>query len=352
MKYVIGKTQKEILVMKLKVTKFSIMADESTDIAACKTMCIVVRFYDVVYESVVSRFWDLVQVFGDAEEDLSKDHVVTANAARLFDLIVASFDKIGFGSDGCNTMMGCNNSVATRLREMFPGIMIMTCLCHSLSLCANGACKKLPRSPEDLARNIYNYFSHSDKRQFGLTLFQAFCDVDIYKMLQPAQTRWLSLIAVVERILEQWHALTLFFNDQFLVEHTKSAESVHLGLHDPFIKSYFLFLQWALPKFTSLNKYFQSESAIVANVHERMSLAFMDLLRTFMDNQYVAHTPLHQVNPALVDYYIPIDNVYLGIGVTKQLQLEEVRKHPNLILDLKTKCREFLVKGCLPRKIE
>jgi len=28
---------------------------------------------------------------------------------------------IGFGSDGCNVMMGLHNSVASRLRASFPG---------------------------------------------------------------------------------------------------------------------------------------------------------------------------------------------------------------------------------------
>jgi hypothetical protein len=37
--------------------------------------------------------------------------------------------------------------------------------------------------------------------------FQIFCNVDPHKILRPAQTRWLSLLSVVRRILEQWEPL-------------------------------------------------------------------------------------------------------------------------------------------------
>lgn len=63
---------------------------------------------------------------------------------------------------------------------------------------------------EKLARDIYNYFRSSSKRQSEFKEFQSFAD--IHKMLRPSQTRWLSLSAVVDRIIEQWNVLTLYFN--------------------------------------------------------------------------------------------------------------------------------------------
>lgn len=71
-------------------------------------MCIVVKFYDFNQNKIVSRIWDLVQVFNGNEP------VHGATAEHLFDLVKSSFDKhkvpfsniIRFGADGCNTMMG------------------------------------------------------------------------------------------------------------------------------------------------------------------------------------------------------------------------------------------------------
>lgn len=55
-KNVIAPAEKQILCDKLNISKFSIMVDESTDIACQSTMCVVVRFYDYESKIVVSCF--------------------------------------------------------------------------------------------------------------------------------------------------------------------------------------------------------------------------------------------------------------------------------------------------------
>lgn len=105
---------------------------------------------------------------------------------------------------------------------------------------------------EDLARNVYNHLKSSAKRQSNLMMFQKYLELKPHKILHPSQTRWLSLVAVVERLLEQWEALKLYFNDTYLSEKLIITEHIFHALHDPFIKLYYLFLEWALPKFTRL----------------------------------------------------------------------------------------------------
>lgn len=61
-KNVIAPSEKEVLSKKINREKFSIMMDESTDIACESTICIVVRFYDHEHRKIVSQFWDLIQV--------------------------------------------------------------------------------------------------------------------------------------------------------------------------------------------------------------------------------------------------------------------------------------------------
>jgi len=96
------------------------------------------------------------------------------------------------------------------MNEMFPGILIIKCICHSLHLCCSQACKSLPRRCEVLAGYIFNFFGQSSKRQSQFIEFQTFCNVKVHKILHPSQTRWLSRLEVVRRILEQWEALRLF----------------------------------------------------------------------------------------------------------------------------------------------
>lgn len=161
---VLGEDAKEKLITILKNTKFSILTGESTDISSTKTSCILVRFYCQESGKIVSRFWDLQQIFNDNDPKGAEEG---ATARRLFNHIKSSFNKydipsknvIGFGSDGSNVMMGSENSVASRMKDLCPGLRVSKCICHSLHLCASEACKCLPRSCEGLARNIYIIFS-------------------------------------------------------------------------------------------------------------------------------------------------------------------------------------------------
>lgn len=51
---VIEASERECLVEDLKREKFSIMVDESTDVASVKTMCVVVKYYDLSSGRIVS----------------------------------------------------------------------------------------------------------------------------------------------------------------------------------------------------------------------------------------------------------------------------------------------------------
>ncbi|XP_049799749.1 uncharacterized protein LOC126235056 [Schistocerca nitens] len=212
---VTGTSHKEVLAKKLKHAKFSIMTDESTDIGTVKNSCVAIRFYDK--DSGES-------VYEDGDLNVEK----ASTAENLYNGIVKTFQQhnipfaniIGFGADGCNIMMGVRNSVASRFRDSCPGIFVMKCVCHSVHICASEACKNLPRACEDLVRNIYGFFKLSAKRQAEFKEFQVFLNLEPQKLLHPSQTRWLSMIAV----LENWDALILFFNQKWLSERVLSAE--------------------------------------------------------------------------------------------------------------------------------
>lgn len=145
---VIGKNHKEELVKDLKNTTFSVIIDESTDVGTLKTLCICVRYFNPTTNKIMSRFWELIEVFKDSDSANEG-----ATASKIYTEVINSFRNesipleniIGFASDGCNTMFGPWNSVASRFKEDFPGVMVQKCICHSLALCASEACKILPR---------------------------------------------------------------------------------------------------------------------------------------------------------------------------------------------------------------
>ncbi|XP_047505901.1 uncharacterized protein LOC125050238 [Pieris napi] len=252
---------------------------------------------------------------------------------------------IGFGSDGCNTMMGCRNSVSSRFRQLCPGIIVLKCLCHSLHLCASDACKELPHDAEKLTRLIYNYFKNSNKRQAELKEFQVFTDTNIHKILRPAQTRWLSLSSVVNRIMEQWDALRLYYDDKWLEE--QDCQDIHNLLNDPIIKAYFYFLCWMLPKFTRVNVFFQSEDPVIIEAHNKMTELYRELLSLFITPNYIKNTPLDAIDPTNSQHYIHLKDIYLGLGVANQVAVLELHAHTEEVTVMKQKCLNFIVKACV-----
>ncbi|XP_060858585.1 uncharacterized protein LOC132935958 [Metopolophium dirhodum] len=352
---VIAPVEKEMLSLKLNKSKFSIMIDESTDVACISTMCTVVRFFDTESKIIVTRFWDLVQVF-DVKEPETVDKGATSE--NLFSKCIQSFENhnvdvkniVGFGSDGCSTMMGSKNSVSSRLKITFPGIFVMKCICHSLHLCCSEACKSLPRRIEDFARNVFNFFSHSSKRQSQYIEFQNFFNISVHKLLHPSQTRWLSLFAVVQRILEQWMALHSYFNEKWFSEKLVAAENIYTQLNDPFTKMYFFFLEWVLPKFSALNQYFQTEQVVLNNLNEKMELVYKELLLCYMKRDYVLQTPLATLNPADQSKFMSPSEVYLGVKVLTHTKTPAIVQRPDLLKEFISRCVDFLKVSCVQIK--
>lgn len=129
----------------------------------------------------------------------------------------------------------------------------------------------LPRHVEDLAREIFTHFKYSAKKKAIFKSYQEFLELDIHRILHPSQTRWLSLHPVVERILEQWEALEMYFADAVKEEKNASDDRILLYLRDKQVHLFFLFLDWVLPKFKRLNAYFQTERTVVTKVHQQMT---------------------------------------------------------------------------------
>ncbi|KAL1246583.1 hypothetical protein QQF64_034546 [Cirrhinus molitorella] len=196
---------------------------------------------------------------------------------------------------------------------------------------------------EDLARDIYGYFKNSAKRVAQLREFQDFCHVEPHKLLKPCQTRWLSLSEVVKRVSAQWNALCLFFTDQWLEARLTTAENIFHSLNDESLRLYYYFLEWALPKFTDLNQYFQSEKVVITSLKNKVCETYKDLLLTFMDRDYVLHTPLNQIDindgPKL-----RLNTLYLGVKVMQHVQQANITVA--ILTDFHVRCQNFLRVAC------
>ena len=129
---------------------FSLHTDESTDITVTQQCAIMLRYFDNVEGKVRCIFFKL-------------EPVQRADAECLFQALNDNFSDegpltytnlVGFGSDGCNVMLGSRNSVLTRLKAKQPSLVSFHCNCHVAALIANHACGVLPNYLEDLTVHI------------------------------------------------------------------------------------------------------------------------------------------------------------------------------------------------------
>ena len=94
----------------------------------------------------------------------------------------------------------------------------------------------------------------------GIIEFQQFVHTDVHKILKPCQTRWLSVSMCVERVLEQWQALELFFTAaEVAEENSPQAERILSALKSPYIKATLEFSEFTPGDLVGLNMLFQSK---------------------------------------------------------------------------------------------
>ncbi|XP_076043833.1 uncharacterized protein LOC143026929 isoform X1 [Oratosquilla oratoria] len=248
---------------------------------------------------------------------------------------------IGFAADGASNIMGENNSLTSRLKDR-PGITVFRCICHSIHLAASEAAKQLPRKCEDLLRDIYSFFSHSAKRKHELKIFQNFCNVKPHKILHPCQTRWLSYHEVA-RILEQWQPLRLYFIEKETELRLLSIQNIIEKMRDPSVRMYLTFLNYILPKFKKINLKFQSNEPTIHLLQESITELLGSLLRSYCSAEYFININIADIDPTDDKIFLPTNQIYLGPEMHQLFQDQSTLKHPTLITDVKSRCRDFLI---------
>ena len=110
-------------------------------------------------------------------------------------------------------------------------MQLVKCSCHLIHLVSSYAALKLPKSLEDLCIDVFNHFHRSSKRQAVYKEFRNFFNLEPLKLLGSGQTRWLSLQACVNRILEQFEALKHHFTLVINEDPTHSNDRIHKSLN-------------------------------------------------------------------------------------------------------------------------
>ncbi|KAL0861413.1 hypothetical protein ABMA27_008957 [Loxostege sticticalis] len=146
---------------------------------------------------------------------------------------------------------------------------------------------------------------------------QTFFQTEIHKILTPATTRWLSLKACVDRVLEQYPALKSYFRLECFDDPSKTTDTINASLNNSFTKVYLEFMSYVLELLNDFNIMFQSETALLHKLKPETEKLIKTLAANYMELS-------HYNNPRL---YVPINKVYIGISA--QETIHELQRQPN-----------------------
>ena len=88
------------------------------------------------------------------------------------------------------------------------------CTIHTVHNCLQHAVETLPVCVESLIVKLYKFFHIYTVRVSELKVFCNFADVEYQRLLLHGNTRFLSLLPALERVLEMFEALKSYFNSQ------------------------------------------------------------------------------------------------------------------------------------------
>lgn len=207
-------------------------------------MAVLGTYFDSESFAITSVFIDPVEM-----PDGKADTIYKAIIQCFEEKHIPMENIIGFCADTCNVLFGSLHSVSQLLCKNHPWILPVICSFHLIHLCTSHASKKLPKSLEDLCRNIYSHFCMFSKRSDAFKEFQDFLNIDQHNILTARQTRWLSMkMRSVDRIMEQYGALKLYFQGVALEDPTYTNDSIMRSLNNMFTLAYLEFMSVNLGK--------------------------------------------------------------------------------------------------------
>ncbi len=146
-----------------------------------------------------------------------------AKAKAIFVAIDENFIKdklpyencVSLSVDNTSTMVGKNNSVASRFKQKNPEIFISGCPCHLAHIAAShandGFSEALRLNVENVCIDLFYWFGKSSKRKGKLREYFDFCDQEYVGILKHFSIHWLSLEKCMERILKKLPSLKSYF---------------------------------------------------------------------------------------------------------------------------------------------
>ena len=198
------------LVCDLRKTPFALMIDESNKSYHTKYLHMVVRYHSPEHGKAITRFYKAVEL-----NKASAENIVNAIEASFAEDLIPWSNVIQIMSDSPNVMRGAKKGVLAIIKNRFcPNLIDLGgCSLHHISNAINHATGALGEEIEEFAIDLHSFFKHRTGQFEEYQHVQSLLDVPEHSMLRFVGTRWLCILPVADRIVEQWSALKEFFHE-------------------------------------------------------------------------------------------------------------------------------------------
>ena len=192
---------------------YSIMADETTDASNIEQLVICMRWVDK--ETTVHE--DYIGLMPIAQTNANT--IVSCINDVLLRMNLRIQDARGQFYDGCSTMTGTKNGVASQIKKLNEKCLLTHCYCHSLNLAVGDTIKNIPLLKDvlDIAYEITKLIKKSPKREAEFRKKQAeivgqmehnlHVDIDSPTLKILCPTRWTIRAASLSAILKNYGTL-------------------------------------------------------------------------------------------------------------------------------------------------
>lgn len=197
---------------------------------------------------------------------------------------------VAMGTDGAAVMLGCNNGVVTKVRDMVaPSLVGVHCFAHRLELAAKDVVKKHAQYGifEKLMQNLFKFYKMSNLNRSNL---KEACKTANVKQLVPTRlggTRWVPhTLRAINNLWQIYPALVLHLSQVKLDGQSEDAKAKASGFHEKLtLKStveFGHFLWDILITLARLSLFLQARKCSVAEVADQLD-AQIAVLETYSD---------------------------------------------------------------------
>lgn len=188
---------------------FSVLADETTDISCKEQLSICIRYMDTIKSEVKESFIDFLHV-----TDLTGKGIAEKIIENLKESDLDPNNMVGQGYDGAAAMSGHLSGVQKLIQDKFPCASYFHCANHCLNLVISQSCNiPVICDAHTAIKSICNFVNRSTKRKSLMKQCIEIIDEETLKqtLIKLCETRWVERHDAVQRFIELFEAVLLFF---------------------------------------------------------------------------------------------------------------------------------------------